>query len=286
MRTFCLYALTLLTAFHFSACDFDQGLGPLRTKIFGQVIFIDQASRPKNVDEVRVVAVANLPPLGVSDIFFSEALDFESDTVSYEVFLPLGNYPAVAVLWKPRDRDWELTSLLGFYGLRLPLEAQLRSVQLTSDDPVVENIDIFALWAFAQFDSRVAGTITFQGNFPADTDIMVLGSFVQVPQNTTNLLNWLPFLSGLDVTVPTREDLQTFKYEMAVRHGDHHFVGLFWKGKQTDWEDMKIIGFYRAGDDPTKPGAINVAADSLVSNVDFVAYYDSLPQGLSLGGGQ
>ncbi|MDZ7343222.1 MAG: hypothetical protein ONA90_01780, partial [candidate division KSB1 bacterium] len=131
----------------FASCDFDQGLGLQKTKITGKVIFIDSAARPDNVDEVRVVASAEFPPAGLADIYFGNPVAFDRDTAEYEILAPEGSYAAVGVLWKPHGGDWSLSSLLGFYGFKPPLEAALQPVHLTKEQPIAANIDIFALWA-------------------------------------------------------------------------------------------------------------------------------------------
>jgi hypothetical protein len=263
--------------FLFPSCD--QGLGPQKSKITGNVLFVDSASRPQNVDEVRVVASAAFPPAGIADIYFGNAVKFDRDTAAYEILAPLGTYAAVGVLWKPHGGDWSFSSLLGFYGFTPPLEASLKPVHLTEEQPVASGIDIFALWGFAQFDARIQGTITFVGEWPEDTESVVLGGFTEIP-DLNNITNSLLLLGGIDLAVPTF--VSSHRYQMAVRNGTYKFVGLFWKGRKIAWQNIRAIGFYRAPGDPSKPGTVQVDPEGTISGIDFVADFSTLPEGVKL----
>ncbi|NUM63912.1 TonB-dependent receptor [candidate division KSB1 bacterium] len=212
-------AVAALAAAVLYACSFDNGLGLLQSKISGKIYFLGSEFRPSNVDEVRVVAASNFPPQGFGDVFFSEAIPFDRDSAAYEMPLPRNRYPAVAVLWKPRGEDWSFTSLLGFYGFRPPLSAQLLPVDLTEAQPVAENVNIFALWSFAQFDAHVEGEITFAGAWPEDTDVVLLGAFAAVP-DLKNIVNSLVSLGGIDFAVPRFVEISR-----AVLEGPRPAVG-------------------------------------------------------------
>ncbi|NUO83026.1 hypothetical protein HUU05_23390, partial [candidate division KSB1 bacterium] len=54
-----VFVASLLAAILFQACEFDQGLGLSPSKISGRVLFLSSDYRPKNIDEVRVVAAVN-----------------------------------------------------------------------------------------------------------------------------------------------------------------------------------------------------------------------------------
>jgi hypothetical protein len=282
MRKTCgLFLLSVMAASFFS-CDVDQGLGVLESRISGKVYFLGSELRPQNVDEVRVVAASNFPPQGFGDVFFSEAIPFDGDSAAYEMPLPVDNYPAVAVLWKPRGEDWNFTSLLGFYGFKPPLNAQLLPVNLTNEQPVAEHVDILALWSFAQFDAHAEGEITFQGAWPEDTEIVMLGAFTVIP-DLKNIVNSLVFLGGIDFAVP--RFVESYSYRMAVRNGQYQFLCLFWKDRGSAWDQIRAIGFYPAGDDPSKPGQFTLTPSGAISNINFVADFGTLPDGVQIGGG-
>lgn len=278
----CSWFLLSVMAAAFLSCNFDQGLGVLESKISGKVYFLGTDSRPQNVDEVRVVAAANFPPQGFGDVFFSEAIPFAGDSAAYEMPLPVDNYPAVAVLWKPRGEDWNFTSLLGFYGFDpRTLSARLQPVNLTNDQPVADHVDIVALWSFAQFDAHVEGEITFQGQWPEDTEIVLLGAFNVMP-DLNNIVNSLVFIGGIDFAVP--RFVESYRYRMAVRNGQYQFLGLFWKGRGLAWDKIRAIGFYPAANDPSKPGQFTLPPNGTISNINFVADFGTLPDGVKIGG--
>ncbi|MEK7728741.1 MAG: hypothetical protein AAB354_10035, partial [candidate division KSB1 bacterium] len=203
----------LLAAILFHGCEFDQGLGLSPSKIAGKVFFNGEPDSTVSVDEVRVVAAANFPPASIADVFFSEAIRFDKDTADYEIILPYGTYPAVAVLWKPRGEDWALESLLGFYGFQPPLQASLKTVTLTREQPIAANIDVPALWSFAQFDARVEGDLIFLGDWPTDTEMVVMGGFNAVPDLENFGLSALAVLVGINFTLP--KNLASYLYELA-----------------------------------------------------------------------
>jgi len=281
-----VFVASLLAAILFQACEFDQGLGLSPSKISGRVLFLSSDYRPKNIDEVRVVAAVNFPPASIADVFFSEAIRFDKDTADYEIPLPYGTYPAVAVLWKPRGEDWALESLLGFYGFKPPLEANLKAVSLTREQPVAANIDIPALWTFAQFDGRVEGDLTFLGTWPSDTEMVVMGGFNQVPDLENFGLSALALLGGINFTLP--KNVPSYHYELAVRTaptGEYKFIGLFWKGRNISWEKIRCIGYYRAPDNPAQPGQFTLPPQGRITGIDFSADFNTLPEGVKLGGG-
>jgi hypothetical protein len=264
------------------SCEFDQGLGPSKTRIAGRVIFLDPASRPGNIDEVRVVALANLPPTGFGDVYFSNAVRFDLDTASFEISVPVGTYPAVGVLWKARGKEWAFSNLLGIYGVKLPLEFSLRQVQVTKEHPIVDNVEIAALWSFAQFDGTIQGELTFAGNWPEDTEAVLLGVFAEIP-DLNNIANSLGLLGG--IPLPITSGGKARAYETSVRNGDYKFIGVFWKGKNIKWENIRCVGFYPDPVNPTRPGIVSVPPGGTVTGINFVADFATLPDGVKLGGG-
>jgi len=263
----------------FWSCDFDQGLGPSTTKITGRVVFVDSATRPDNIDEVRVVATATLPPAGFGDVYFSNPVRFDVDTANYEIAVPVGKYQAIGVLWKPRGRDWSFTNLLGIYGLQLPLNINIKTVELSKQQPVAANVDIYALWSFAQFDARIEGELTIRGDWPLDTEIVLLGAFIDIP-DLSNAASLLGALGGLPLPVSSGGERRT--YGLAVRSGEYKFIALFWKGKNSGWEDIRLLGYYRNPQDASRPGSVVIPPKGGITDIDFVADFSTLPAGLPL----
>jgi hypothetical protein len=266
------------------SCDFDQGLGPSKTRISGKVIFFDADSRPRNVEEVRVIAVANLPPAGFGDVYFSNAIRFDLDTASYQLSVPIGNYPAVGVLWKARGKDWAFNNLMGIYGFNPPLEFSLKSVELTREQPVFDNLNVVALWTFTQFDASIEGKITFAGDWPANTEVLLLAAFADIP-DLNNIANSLGLLGGipLPITKPGRNDNE-LAYKTSVRYGSYKFVGVFWKRKgDNDPKHIRCIGFYPNPANSSRPGEFEIAPEGSARDVDVTVDFSTLPDGVKLG---
>lgn len=259
-----------------TACELDHGLGLLESRITGSVIYLGSERRPDNIDEVRVVAVANFPPTGIADVYFSDALPFDRDTADYQILLPLGDYPAVGVLWKPRGQDWSFTSLLGFYGFQPPATASLQPVRLTPQQPVAADIDIFALWDLARLDAEIRGTVTFRGELPVDTDAVLLAALTGVP-NLNNVIGLLAILGGLPLPIPLNAIApgETYAYRLPVRSDTYRFVGAFWVGT-GGFENLRLAGFYPDSASPESPGRFTVAPDSTVSGIDFVIDFNRM----------
>ena len=276
--------LLLCAAILVLSCEFDHGLGPSKTRITGKVLFVDTSLRPSNVDEVRVIAVSQLPPSGFGDIYFSNAVRFDQDTATYEIQLPAGNFPATGVLWKPRGKDWAITNLLGLYGFTPPVAFSLKSVQITNEQPVAENIDVYALWAFSQFDAGIEGKLKLTGAWPSNTDVVLLGALIAVPDLKNLDLSVIGLLGGLPlpITKPATDSDSERNYAISVRNGDYKFIGVFWKGKGSN--NIRCIGFYRDPANTTRPGSTSVPKDGKVSGFDLAADFSTLPDGVKLGG--
>ncbi len=266
------------------SCELDQGLGPSETRISGTIVFTtlaDSSLRPDNIDEVRVVAVASLPPAGFGDIYFSNPVRFGLDTATYEIAAPLGDYPAIGVLWKPRGRDWLFTSLLGIYGLELPFKFEIKPVSLTKAQPVAEHVDTFAYWDLTRYDARIEGELTLRGEWPAETEYVLVGAFKSIPnlKDTGTLL--LQVIEG-GLPLPVSNGAIQRPYGLAVRGGEYKFIGVFWIGKTAGLEVIRVLGYYRNPQDASLPGNVLLDPKGAVKEINVIADFSTLPEGLPL----
>ncbi len=144
--------LLLCAAVFILSCEVDNGLGPSRIKITGTVVFTNPERRPSNVEEVRVAATAKTlteiikGEVGLSDVYFSTAVNFGQDTAAYEIAMPRGTYPLVGVLWKERNKDWDVKKIIGIYNLNCDNTIDPLTVQLTKEQPVASNVKICTFW--------------------------------------------------------------------------------------------------------------------------------------------
>lgn len=269
--------LFFLTAVSLSTCDLDQGLGPLESKISGTITKFPLGDPPATVDEVRVAALLNFPPSGLGDVFFSDPLPFDNYPFDYELFIPKGDYPAVVLLWKPKGETWSFNSLLSVYGFVPPLRLDLLPVNLTEENPVKDDVDLIALWNFANSDAKMNGTIRFNGTAPANTEALLIVSLTRFP-NFDNLLASLIWLSGLPLPITSNQNPRG--YQLNVSSGGHEFIGLFWKGVGTPLEELKLLGYYRNPDMPDQAGSVVIPENGSVSNIDFNVDFNLLPDGI------
>jgi len=264
------------------ACEIDHGLGLLESKIRGEIHFVNTDRRPDYVNGVRVVAAVNFPPQSLSDVIFGKPINYGVDTARYELPAPIADYLAVAVVWRKRGSDWNFSNLMGIYGVNTQkLEFNLKPVHLSHSQPVADSIDIVADWTLASFDATVKGKLTFVGDWPEDTEFVGITALTGVP-DLSNLRNALPYLRGLDVTVPNF--VTEYNYSMNVPYGTYQLIGLFWKGKSTPIDQIKLLGYYRAAPGSGEPGEVSIDPEGTITGIDFTVDFNLLPDGLNPGG--
>ncbi len=269
--------LLILVGISLHSCDADQGLGPLESKITGQIAFLSPELRPANVGEVRLAALLQFPPTGLGDIFFSEPLEFRQDTLDYELAIPPDDYISLVLLWRRKGENWSFNSLLGVYGFEPPFLFELKPVSLETSTTVVEDVDLTALWNFASADSKIHGRITYAGTKPENTEVVLLAAFFREP-DLDDFASSLLDLGGLPLPVPPSGSGRN--YELGVEHDDYRLVGLFWKGVDTPIDQMKLIGYYQLPGGNGEPGIVDAPEGGEVFGIDFVADYSTLPEGV------
>ena len=140
----------------FSACEIDHGLGIIESRITGKVIYLHPELKPARVDAVRVVAVVNFPPQGLGDLVITnKSISLSDPAPDYHLPAPLSHYVLVGAIYREKGKEWDYGNILGLYGVN-PDSGRFtpRSVTLTKETPVVENVDIFCDWANISWSSR------------------------------------------------------------------------------------------------------------------------------------
>ncbi len=142
-----IFMLALLT----HGCEIDHGLGVLGSKITGKVIFINHDQIPDYVEAVRMAAVVDFD---FSDISLSDAVlantsvNLSREISEYYIPAPLASYELIVAIWKQKGKAWNATNWLGFYGYDpVNQTVEYKSVTLTDQDPVAENINIYCDWS-------------------------------------------------------------------------------------------------------------------------------------------
>lgn len=270
----------LLLSFLLPGCNSDHGMDPVRTRMTGEVIF--ENTPPSYVREAVFIAAKKLPPDNLlTDVVFSDPLPFDRDsnrttpdTVKFDLIADAGKYAAAGVLWRKQNEPWDIANILGLY--TEPGQITPKEIELTAEHPVEDSIYIPANWDLANRDSYIEGTITFADAWPANTEIVALTYFSQIPRNA---FEYIIYLKGLDINV--KKFSQTYRYRSAVNSGEYKFISLFWYGKGGSFNDIRAVGFYACPDDSLNPRALVAPAGGEVKDVDFTVYFSSLPHGVN-----
>ncbi|MDZ7345189.1 MAG: hypothetical protein ONA69_00185 [candidate division KSB1 bacterium] len=142
------FAVLLLTA---AACEIDHGLGVSKSRIRGHVILPDMSLRPDYFEAVRVIALTktlDAENISLNDAVFSNtSVDLSQPRPAYDLPAPLSKYEFVGAVWKKRGQPWDYTRIFGFYGFDPDsFKFEHKTIYLTKDQPVAENIDIVCDW--------------------------------------------------------------------------------------------------------------------------------------------
>lgn len=285
---------TLIALLLSMSCDYDHGVEPVRTKIVGNIVFVGPPP-PSDVREARLVIVKNLPPENLTtDVIFSDPLPFNraklpagNDTVRYELAVDPGVYPIAGVLWRHKDRSWNIADLLGLY---IKINPNLTiDTQIAVDRDSVFAANIAANWELAKRDGNLAGAIRFTGDWRDDTDFFVLGCYSNIPITSLDFLTEVLINGRAAFRIlfqRTRVDSLRFSIAVnsevgsAAEKGTYKFISLFWKGKTSSLADIRAIGFYNCASDSLRPRFVRAFRDSTVGRVDFDADFASLPSGI------
>jgi hypothetical protein len=256
------------------ACSVDHGLEPIRSRISGRVFFTGDAN-PTITDEVRVAVLKKFPPKDITELTFSEIVfgnsDQPPDTVPWEIYLEPGSYEIAAVIWKAHNQSWNISDIIGmwggqFLGDQLIPPFPFVPIELRGSRSVVDSIDITANLNRVNRDGLIEGTLTFLGEWPANTGVVGIGAFSEVPE-PGNVLDYLLKNLALDYSVPTFTG--SASYRLRVRSTEAiRYVALMWINDAFDFGAIRDIGSYRDPADPSRPGSVD-ATSLHVSGVDI-----------------
>jgi hypothetical protein len=254
-----LATLALGTGLLLFACEVDHGLGPIRSKIRGRVIFVDKL--PPNTDQVQVAVAKTFPPKALLDLGLSGPLPFWQDTVEYEILLPLGHYEAVGVLWKEKGRTWSISSILGLYTRRNSLLPQ--AIDLTSEHPVKDSVDIYADPALIMRGAFLAGRITYVGQWLPDIQIIVLAAFPVIPEVQVDYLT----ARGMDLTRPV--GVQYDDFLLDVTPDTLKYIAVFSISQVAGELKFRELGVYEDPLHPGEPGKVYVAKGDTARGINI-----------------
>ncbi len=245
--------ITLLTTLSilFYHCEMDKGLDIIPW-IEGKIVIdsIDRVEEGQTGDVVVVVA-PDFPPKKWTDIIKTPPLNFDrnvrKDTISYKVPLNYGTYEVVAVLWKPKGKEWSfetISNILGVY--TAPNIFRPKTVTIKPGDVYTPNINMYADFGYVRYGATIKGTISYTGEFNPKTDMLILASFPMKPETVVDYL----FALGWDLTLPITESAyHPYQFQLDVAPAYHKYIALFWKGKGGNPYDFRKIADMEFPDD-------------------------------------
>ena len=140
---------------------------------------------------------------------------------------------------------------------------------------ILDNIDIDTNLNRVNRDSRIEGTVTFQGSWPDDTGVIGVGAFTEIP--TPGVLeDYLLKNVDIDYTVPIFVD--SADYKLRVHSSDTlKYIAVLWINNSYDLNTIRDIGFYTDPGDPTQPGTVIVPPHSTLPGVDIIVRFLDIP---------
>ncbi|MBL7095672.1 hypothetical protein ISS22_17085 [candidate division KSB1 bacterium] len=268
-----IFSIIILILIVVIACEIDHGLYPTSYKITGEIHFF-KGEPPENTDRVEVFALKEFPPQDPQNFLYlgrSGRLDYtQGSSIKYEVQVSKTSYQLIGLLWKEKGEDWNLTGLMGFYtgGLENFFPD---SAVVTKENPVAENIDIYASWDRVSKDATISGNIKYSGAWPEDTQLLLLAVYPVKPSSDISYF----LFENLDYTQPVFVDSSS--YSLKVNSGVYNYVALYWVGKSiSNLTDLLGIGYHKNPGNSGEPGKVVISSGQEETNVDILVNFDEI----------
>ncbi len=255
------------------ACEIDHGLYPKKYAIKGTVKFL-RGTAPENTDRLEVYALKEFPPQDPQNFLYlgqSGKLDLsQGNEIDYEIQVSPTSYDALGLIWKEKGQDISLTGLMGLYTTPEDFPLPTR-VEVSKENPVVEGIDIYSDWNKVSKECSIAGSIVYHGEWPEDTQILLLGIYREKPMNETSLL----FFENVDYT--QQLFVESSEYRLLVGSGTYKYIVLFWVGNSiSKVTDLIELGVYEDPENPGTPGSVKVQSSDHAENIDIHVHFDQI----------
>ena len=274
-------SILLITVVIFITCQIDHGLGPLHSKISGRVYL--SGDLPPHTDEIRVAAALTFPPRNINELLFSDMLQFKSGnkitnpSPEWKIYLPEGTYGVVAAIWKGDNQSWNISDVIGVYGVTFignVLTGLPQPVTIRNEYDVLDTINIIANLDRVNRDATIKGRITFQGKWPENTGITGVGAFFEIPEKN-DPFDYFYKNAALDYGVKTFTE--QYDYTLRVNSSDTlKYIAVLWIDDSFDLNQIHDIGFYPDSDDPEIPGTVVVEPNSSVSDINITVDFSKM----------
>ncbi|NQT26968.1 hypothetical protein HQ585_16550 [candidate division KSB1 bacterium] len=155
--------------------DFDLQLSPITSAITGTIQF--SGEWPETAEEIRIVASTAFPP-SLEEMIVGEELPADVELYNYRFDLRPDTYKIVGVVWRAAGTQFDLLSVCGVYFAGTDTLAP-SEVVIPNDTSLIQDINIRVNRSKARVitDSRITGSITFDGDWPTDiTDMRLIAT--------------------------------------------------------------------------------------------------------------
>ncbi len=276
-----LLSILSISAVIFITCQIDHGLGPLHSKISGRVYL--SGDLPPHTDEIRIAAALAFPPRNINELLFSDMLQFKSGSTitnrnpEWEIYLPEGTYGVVAAIWKGDNQSWNISDVVGVYGVTFignVLTGLPQPVTIQHENHVLDTVNIIANLDRVNRDAKIEGKITFLGKWPENTGITGVGAFFDIPK-PNDPFDYFYKNAALDYGVTTF--IGEYDYKLLVNSSDTlKYIAVLWIDDSFDLNNIHDIGFYPDPEDPDKPGTVVVQPNSSVDNINMTVDFSKM----------
>ena len=145
------------------------------------------------------------------------------------------------------------------------------SVTLSKQYPIADSIDIYANWEIVSKDATISGNITYQGDWPEDTSLLLFAIYRIKP---TSELQYL-FFENVDYAQPLFTS--TSSYRLSVGAGSYTYIALFWIGENiSSITDLVQIGIYEDPANPGEPGTVEVNSGDDIGNININVDFEKI----------
>ncbi|MEE4312696.1 MAG: hypothetical protein V2J62_12605, partial [candidate division KSB1 bacterium] len=162
---------------------------------------------------------------------------------------------------------WNLTGLIGIYtGNSSSFFPD--SVIINKKNPIIDDINIYANWDRVSKTSVISGRITYEGEWPQDTQILLLAVYRVKPTSEFQLIAF----ENVDYTQPLFVDESS--YRLAVNSGVYNHIVLYWVGKNIkNLTDLVEVGVHGG---IATPASVDIPDDGELENIDIHVNFNEI----------
>jgi len=243
-------------------CRMDHGIEPIRSGISGTIKYI--GAWPPNTAEIRIVGAKKFPPEDLNDLIIGDILPLNVDSTEYTFYLEPGDY-YLGLVWRERDAAWGIQSIFGIY-TEPDNSFSPGLITIPDENTIVTGKDMVADFRYAKraTNSSISGTVTFIGNWPDQSENVMVIAATQFPPQSLLDLNFSNLLPP---------NIDSTEYLIPAAPDTYRAVGVVLKLKEQSWALDNIIGLLLEGNPPKLKEIVVPDDESQVQNVDLTVFF-------------